>query len=349
LPDPRHLVNAKTLLARWADSTNFPMSSRPKLLKGVEAIAVELPNRSHWCEVLTVALDNSSELSFAAKSRASIAFSCNRCLAISGVVPGWGFGWRKIFDDEDVFDVLSWLLHYARQYINRSNIVAILMAVWEEQGRVLHPFGSEGMSRRYGPLLKADSEQSILGTAKQDALAKWGNPADSFDPNPSESRWLTCNMLDPFLHQAAFHFLRGRQLLAKGFDLEAIIAFDCVLESIIQLVQVRGGLARRPSRKEVLNQLGIFGGSEDIADHANFLRNNFGAHAGGWRWWDYGELLEDDGPEEISSVACDALRRAAEFEPRVRAIDPDPSDWNDWLFANFEMIWDTVWFEKLAK
>ncbi|MFG3593589.1 hypothetical protein [Bradyrhizobium sp. RDI18] len=318
-------------------------------MSGVEDVAAELSKRSDWREVLTVALGDSSGLSFSATSQTFHAFPCASCLAITCVVPGWGFGWRKILDDEEVYQVLSWLLHYARQHINRSSIVAILMAVWEEHSRVLHPFGTEGMLQRYGPVLKPGSDQSILEAAKREALDKWGTKKALLEPNASTSAWLTSNMLDPFLHQAAFHFLRGQELVQKGFELEAVVAFDCVLESIVHLVQVRCRHAKRPSRSEVLNLLGISGAAADVADHANLLRNNFGAHAGGWRWWDYGELLEDHTVEDISNVVSDAFRRAAQFESTVRAIDPSPSRWDDWLFTNFKVIWDTVWFEKLTK
>ena len=346
MPTAQQLANAKMLLARWADSSGFP--SRAKLLTGVEKIFVELPKRSDWREVLTFTLGDSENLFFSATSHAFEVFPCSKGVAISGIVPGWGFGWREILKHEDVCQVLSWLLHYARQYINRSNTVAVLMAIFEETGKVLHPFGTEGMYRRYGPVLTAPSDQSILNAAKQEALDKWGGPNDLIEKEPSKSVWLSINMLDPFLHQAAFQFLRGQQLVRSGFDLEAIVAFDCALESIVNLIQVRSRLAGKPSRKEVLNQLGSYGDSADVADHANFLRNHFGAHAGGWRWWDYGELLEDYGPTQIAAVTGDVIKRAAEFEPRVRAIDLSPAQWHDWLFTNFNMIWETVWFEKLA-
>jgi hypothetical protein len=41
-----------------------------------------------------------------------------------------------------------------------------------------------------------------------------------------------------------------------------------------------------------------------------------------------------------------ALAAAADAEPKVRPIDPEPSQWGEWLFENFEMLWDAVWFEK---
>jgi hypothetical protein len=51
----RGLVDrAKSRVAHWFDSTDEPASLRLKLLKGVESIARELPNRPDWYEVRTV-------------------------------------------------------------------------------------------------------------------------------------------------------------------------------------------------------------------------------------------------------------------------------------------------------
>ncbi|MGD0104145.1 MAG: hypothetical protein ABSC06_08925 [Rhodopila sp.] len=46
---------------------------------------------------------------------------------MSTVVPGWGFGWRTIFRDDYVYQVLSDLAHYARQYVHRSHVARVLI------------------------------------------------------------------------------------------------------------------------------------------------------------------------------------------------------------------------------
>lgn len=133
---------AKTCVARWSDTTGQSVSLRSKLLRGVEAIASELPNRADWFEVITVSLDGGGGLPIRIDGRRHCVTPSVDCLFVSSVVPVWGVGWRKIFKDEDVFNILSWFLHYARQYIHRSDVASVLMVAWETHAKVLHPFGS---------------------------------------------------------------------------------------------------------------------------------------------------------------------------------------------------------------
>lgn len=80
------------------------------------------------------------------------------------------------------------------------------------------------------------------------------------------------------------------------------------------------------------------------AEHIYFVRKHFGAHAGGWRWWDAGDEFDDEFLEKASMLVWRMLRRAADLEPTIRIIDPDPPRWSDWLLEHFELIWNVVWF-----
>jgi hypothetical protein len=270
-------------------------------------------------------------------------------LVVSSVVPGWGFGWSKVFTSENVYNVLSWFLHYARQYIHRSDVASALMIAWEEHGKVLHPFGSRAMQQRYGPVIPMSSIDHVLDISKESALACWGGLNDRSTGGPSVSAWMKRNTLDPFIHQAIFHYLRAQELIAHGFEIEAIVAFDCVLQSVGTLLRTRRHLAAELTRGQVCGQLQLSTESAELADYVYFLRNNFGAHAGGWRWWDQSELLDEENVAEISRLAGSVLSSAADTEPAIRSIEPFPSNWGDWFFENFEILWDTLWFEKLDK
>jgi hypothetical protein len=146
-----------------------------------------------------------------------------------------------------------------------------------------------------------------------------------------------------------FHFLRAQNLRSESFDLEAVVAFDCVVQTVAAFIQSRSGLAVQPARSEICARLGLNMEFVELAEYMYFLRNNFGAHAGGWRWWDQAEMLEDDTLADISQFAHQVLSAAADFEPRARAVSPSPAEWGSWLFHNFEMLWDAVWFDALDR
>jgi hypothetical protein len=342
------LGRAKTQVARWFDSTRQDASLRPKLLRGVEAIAREFPKRADWFEVITVALDDGGGLPIRINGQRHRVFPCADCLAVSSVVPGWGFGWHRVFKNDDVYDILSWFLHYARQYIHRSNVACALMVAWERHAKILHPFGSRGMQQRYGPVIPMTSVDDVLDTSEQDALAQWGENA-KFTSGATVSDWVSRNTLDPFIHQGIFHYLRAQQLIEHGFEIEAVVAFDCVLQSIATFVRTRRHLEAELTRGQVCEQLQLPSRSAELADYVYFLRNNFGSHAGGWRWWDQDELLDENNIPEIAQLAGRVLSRAADAEPAMRLIDPFPPNWGDWFFENFETLWDTLWFEKLDR
>jgi hypothetical protein len=257
-------------------------------------------------------------------------------------VPGWTSNWSRIIRDDGARDTLTWFLHYARQYIHRSQVAKVLMIAWEKDRRVLHPFGGEIARQIYGPLVPSPSLSRMLGIAEAQAHAQWGGAKEA---KATRSTWVLRNTLDPFIHQAIFHFLRGQNLLAHGFEMEAVVAFDCVLQSVKALL-IRGMIATSAtSRGEIWRMLGLSRQSAAFADKGYFLRNNFGAHAGGWRWWDQDELTEDVTPA-LARLAERALRKAAAMEPGMRSIQIDPSDWSEWLLTHFDILWDVVWFDK---
>src|SRR5207237_64419 len=129
-----------------------------------------------------------------------------------------------------------------------------------------------------------------------------------------------------------------------GFDLEALVAFDCVIQSLQTMDW--SSLSGDPHRvrSDFLSGLGFKRPSVQMAEHIYFLRNNFVAHAGGWRWWDAGEDLDDEFMEKASNFALRALCRAADREPSIRKIDPEPLNWSCWFLSNFPALWRAIWF-----
>jgi hypothetical protein len=218
------------------------------------------------------------------------------------------------------------------------------MIAWEQNGSILHPFGSESQHWRYGPFVARPSDREILAIAKKQAADRWGDVGAVSGPN--RSKWRARNTLDPAIHQAIFHFLRGQSLARAGFELEAIAAFDCVLQSVQGMDWSWAAGDPRRSRADLCRALEFGRAAADLAEHMYFLRNQFAAHAGGWRWWDYVEYFEGDLLDSSSRLASRVLRKAADVEPLHRRVDPAPADWGQWLVHNFPIVWEAIWFRE---
>jgi len=107
-------------------------------------------------------------------------------------------------------------------------------------------------------------------------------------------------------------------------------------------------IASAATRRDICFALGFSRRSAELASEMYFLRNNFGAHPGGWRWWDHVEFLDDHDAARMARLAGRVLVRAAELEPQLRAIDPAPGRWSEWFLDNFDMLWDVVWFDRMG-
>ena len=170
------LAFIKTRFARWFDETDSEPKLRSKLLHGVESMIAELGKRTGWSEVVTVALDDSSHLGICIRGSYFQVVPCAKCLAVSTVVPGWGFGWGDVPKEEEVREILSWFMHYFRQYIHPSSVARALMLAWEADGSILHPFGAEMIYQRYGAVTPPSSRDQALDIAMKKALVSWGSP-----------------------------------------------------------------------------------------------------------------------------------------------------------------------------
>lgn len=148
---PATYTRAKTILARWLDRTDAVPTHRSRVLAGFDRLHAELPNRDPWFETNTVALDRTEGLlAEAVRPRLRVG-TWPGGLFVATITPGWEVGWRSVFPDDEVYDVLSWFMHYVRQYVHRSLVVGALMALRDERQVLLHPFGSAQHTKRWGP------------------------------------------------------------------------------------------------------------------------------------------------------------------------------------------------------
>ncbi|MCU1500510.1 MAG: hypothetical protein JWM47_4463 [Acidimicrobiales bacterium] len=335
-------ARAKSLILAWLDKGSPKAEQRRRLARDIDRFFDTIAARTGQFECLSTLLDDKGAVTFSMSGHGWRATPSARGLVVSSVVPGWNFGWRNLLEDEMSDHFFSGIGHYFRQYLHRSNISKILMAVWERNGIILHPFGTDLIVQRYSDSQNILSTRTILDAADAAIKARWGSV--SYTRFVYRSKWSKRNTLDPAIHQAIFHFLRAQNLAFSEFNMESLAAFDCVLHSLQSMDwSWAPGKARR-DRADLCAALGLGPQSANLANHVYFLRNQFVAHAGGWRWWDTDDYLEDDLTTKVSGMVSRALRRAADIEPRHRSIDPTPVNWASWCEANFPKLWGAVWF-----
>lgn len=333
---------AKTEILKWYDRGQPTQSERVRFSKDIDLFFDTISQREHWNESLSTLLEDEGKACFAIRGKTWSADPTANGLVVTSVVPGWSFGWRGVFDDEMSEDFFSWLGHYCRQYVHRSNICKVLMASWERDEIILHPFGSGSSFKRYPGLTTAGSPTEILAAAKLGVAHSWGPLL--VNPTVYRSRWTGRNTLDPYIHQGISHFLRAQRLLKAGFEIEALVAMDCVIQSLQGMDWSWASGNPRRERRDLCRALDFGAASQDVSEEVYFLRNQFGAHAGGWRWWDTGEYLEDEICERASRLSNRLLRKASDIEKHHRIFDPDPENWATWLEESFDGIWNAVWF-----
>jgi hypothetical protein len=336
----------KNRFSRWFDLTSPDKRLRKQLLTGVENVGEELAKRQDWYEVITTQIELNSTLSIRHEDSSGQVFASPNALWVTTITPGWAYGWRPILKNAEVYDTLTWFLHYARQYVNRSNIARVLMLAFNSCGEVLSPFASRSIQEKYHSEHPLPPVNVLFERIRNKNLSEFATVNES-NAVSAQTDWLSRNTLDPLLHQSVFHFLRGQELLARDMTLEAVVAFDCSVQSILRLLNERCK-QKITTRKGVCDALSLPHETSVVAEYAYFLRNQFGAHAGGWRWWDSAETIDSESCQDIGAVTLEILTKAADDEPSFRVYNPQPINWSDWFFEHFDMLWNTVWFERFA-
>ncbi len=334
---------AKTTLLNWYDKAKPSQTERLLFSRNVDLFFKTISRREHWHESMSTLLEDGGQARFTMAGKTWRADPTSSGLAVTSVVPGWGFGWSNIFDDDLAEDIFSWLGHYCRQYIHRSNICKVLMAAWEKNGLILHPFGSGALIQRHAGSTSSGSTSKILAGAVQFVGQNWGAVLDQ--PAFYRSKWTERNTLDPSIQQGVSHFLRAQSLLKANFEIEALVAMDCVIQSVQNMDWSWASGSPKRNRRDLCKALGFGLPSQELSEEVYFIRNQFGAHAGGWRWWDTGEHLEGDTCQRASKLASRVLRKTADIEAQHRVFDPEPENWANWLEDNFDAIWTAVWFK----
>jgi len=165
---------AKTTILKWYDKRRSTQAERVHFSRNIDLFFETIAEREHWNESRSTLLGDGATPRFAISGRAWRADPTARGLAVTSLVPGWGFGWKDVFKEEISEHFFSWLGHYCIQYIHRSNICKVLMAAWEKDGIILHPFGVGSIARRYAGSTSEGSPKHMLAISTSDVIHQWG-------------------------------------------------------------------------------------------------------------------------------------------------------------------------------
>lgn len=353
---------AKSRLSQKLQDDGVENSVRCKILRGFDKLPDALESRDGSYELRLYSLDGTRNLTGTLNRRLLMVDSYPGGVVVGVLVPDWSMGWGQLFKDEQVHQYLSWFLHYSGQYVSRSLVTRALISLAEQQSVVSSPRSLRVKERLRS--LSFRNARSILKASMAQAKSEWPdkpNPVDDTWPErlgpewriqrePTICRyhfWGSFNFMDPRLHQAAFQYMRGVELRKATFHLESINAFDCVLASAKEFLLKAGLISGSADRATCARQLKLAEEMQDVATFNNFLRNNFSAHSGGWRWWDFDEDYFQFVPlsEELAIATLKALVR---LERKHRFVEPDPKKWSDWFWQNFELLLSVV-STKLSK
>jgi len=334
---------------RWAGEGGLPRISRAKLPAALrKAIELKLPERDNHTDVILRPLVSSEGLMCRYDSSDIWVYLSNRKQLLCGTTsPFWGQGWKTISSDEYVADIISDFFHLAAQYVTRgrmTNVVGAIALTYERS-----------CDFRYGEFVQRysvgpNTPYSTTEAAKNLAVEKYMPVAHQRDAESRKQRefasWVqTINGLDPFIQRGFYQYWKAVALFKANFWEEAITALDGVTSVAAQFCQDRLGVRSNP-RQSLVSLLKLPVTDSQQLARLYELRCNFGAHPSQTKWWDLGDIYDDDW-HTFRDSAKRTLWRLCKVEAKNRVVKSNPSIWSDWFSKNAEMILDAVWFLRI--
>jgi hypothetical protein len=336
---------------RWAEEHGLSRNRRARLSAALRrAIEDELPQRDDQLEVLIRPLENSEGLYYLHESKAVWLYYCISNRLITGVAsPGWRTGWKHISRDEIIADIIDSFFHLAGQYVHRSRMAGIIGALAATCGRACE-FRYKGMQRY---LVGADSPFGNIEAVRAGSeVHEQYRPAQIFTSarsarNREFSAWVRAiNGLDPYIHRAVYQFWKATALLEMSLTTpslseEAIAALDHVASVAAQFARDKLLVSVNP-RPVLATALGMPAKDQRQLDHLYMLRCDFGAHPSWSKWWDFGEIYEED-INSLYETVKRLLWYLCQVEKRYRTVEMLPPSWSAWFQQNSLVVWNAVW------
>ena len=326
---------------QWVKPGYLPEKSRHKLPQSLRcAIDVKLVDDDQRREIVVRQLAGSGKLycEFSAEDlwvyRAETGW-----LEVGDVGPGWRRGWQDFDKDEHIADLISGFFHFAGQYVHRGRAASIIGAIAATYDKAWD-FRHGRLESRY-----VDNDEVKNVERKSLIRAKYFSPT-AIRLN-SRSRqfitWVNCiNGLDPYIQRAVYYFWRATSLMESDFFEESVTALDKLTSVAASFLQNRLSIPDRP-RAQLVEKFHMGHKDSDNLDLLYKLRNNYGAHPSGSKWWDFADIYCDD-IDDMRQTSRKLLWQLCKAERDFREVEPFPATWSTWFRQNALMLFDSVWF-----
>src|SRR5690625_968995 len=267
-------------------------------------------------------------------------------LSIGALMPSWERGVRKYCPNENIYDVISWFLHFSSQYIHRArliNIKSAIILVWD----IPSSFNGQRISSY---ILKNNHNLKQEMINKMNLYEKPNNFSIGLSKQKILLYWLKrINSLDPYINRMFYHFITAHKLSILNFGEELITSLDKTIDVVIQYGRARIKTEINDSNKEnLLKQLGMTQQDIRVIKFINSIRNMFGAHPSDSMWWNFYENFSDD-IDIMFKVVKSFVKNVVLHESTNRVVQSRPNKWSTWFKQNIEMLWNAVWFERMNK
>jgi len=271
------------------------------------------------------------------------AFEHDNQLWVMSRSPDWSRGLRKSFPDDSTYYYISWFFHFAQQYASRASFVEVIGSIALTYEIPTHFYSD--ISQSYFTRNRIHSVSEIRSKYSLDRKHKMDSRRQKMFSRLCDQ----INGLDPYVHRALFNYVRGLDLRQSGFDEEAICAFDKVVDVICQYFTNLKKPATAFLRTDLRNLLKLSKQEATITIRLYKLRNYFGAHPAQSKWWDFSEIFDEEELDELQQFTVKLIMKFIYFESQNRTIDKNPKNWSDWFEMNWNVLWNSIWFEKLDK
>lgn len=264
-------------------------------------------------------------------------------LWVMSSAPDWSRGLRPFFRDESLYQYISWFLHFAQQYVSRACFVDVIGSIAIAYNTPTHFFSWEGRTfyTRSGLTNAEDVKSGFLS----DHIYKMNSPKQKMFRGLANA----INSLDPFVNRAIYNYTKALELSQSGFFEETILSFDKTVDVIRQYFTTRNSLGEGVSFEELSKFLHLSEFEEAAISQTYKLRCYFGAHPAHSKWWDFGEMFDEEFVNELQADIRSVLFKFIFYEEQNRQIQKNPADWSNWFSKHWETLWDSIWFEKIQK
>mgnify|MGYP001019909425 CR=1 FL=1 len=326
--------------AAWATSNQaLPRRSLPRVSGALRRAISALKARDDMFELHARDLGE-QRLRSALSGTGQWLLASGQHLWVVAEAPDWGKGWSRFDKDEHVAQLVSHFFHSAGQYVARSRMANIVGAIALTYRVPLEFRYADKMSMarrvRNGRLTREAVAQSFhleqkaeSRVSSRDRLAsQWGS---------------LLNCLQPHLHRMVYQYLRALKLEENGHLEESVTALDGVVTVALQFA--REALGWTFGREETLQRF-VGPADSQLLGRLYALRCAFGAHPSCGKWWDFGELYEDE-LNEFPDVISRLIRSVAMLERTHRSVEVAPTSWAEWFQTNCHLLWRAVWFDHV--